>query len=203
MSKSSLLYKPNNTSSDIKVLLMNYITKKDYNKNIKLPQNTIEILKILIINSTNEFELVSNSLQKIIDDNKIDFKDIPEFIILIENLYILIVRHRKKLAPFSGKTLAVTSGEILKIIIRLLVEMDHFSLSKFINVDINDDAFPNNSESIDNENDNDNQIIDIKRDEKTKLIQYSNNIIDVCIKLLLIPINNDCKIARKMFSCCC
>jgi hypothetical protein len=168
---------------------MNYITNKNPDMKVNIPHNTVEILKILIKNSSNEFDNISSSLQKIIDDNKIDFKDIPDFIQLVENIYILIVRHRKKLAPFNGKTLATTSGEILKIIIKLLVEMEHFSLSNFI------------SAELDGTNEEDN--IDVNNDAKQDLIKNSNKIIDMCVKLILIPINNDCKIARKLFSCCC
>jgi hypothetical protein len=189
LSKSTLLRKPSSSNSEIKVLLMNYITNKNPDMKVNIPHNTVEILKILIKNSSNEFDNISSSLQKIIDDNKIDFKDIPDFIQLVENIYILIVRHRKKLAPFNGKTLATTSGEILKIIIKLLVEMEHFSLSNFI------------SAELDGTNEEDN--IDVNNDAKQDLIKNSNKIIDMCVKLILIPINNDCKIARKLFSCCC
>jgi hypothetical protein len=188
LSKSTLLRKPSSSNSEIKVLLMNYITNKNPVMNVIIPHNTVEILKILIKNSSNEFDNISSNLQKIIDDNKIDFKDIPEFIQLVENIYILIVRHRKKLAPFNGKTLATTSGEILKIVIKLLVEMEHFSLNNFISADMNGTI---------------EDTIDVNDDAKQDLIEHSNNIIDMCVKLLLIPINNDCKIARKIFSCCC
>jgi len=188
LSKSTLLRKPSSSNSEIKVLLMNYITNKNPDMKVNIPHNTVEILKILIKNSSNEFDNISSSLQKIIDDNKIDFKDIPDFIQLVENIYILIVRHRKKLAPFNGKTLATTSGEILKIIIKLLVEMEHFSLNNFI------------SAEMDSTNVED---IDVNNDAKQDLIENSNKIIDMCVKLILIPINNDCKIARKIFSCCC
>lgn len=186
--ESTLLKKPSSPNSEIKVLLMNYITNTNPSMKAKLPHNTVEILKILIKNSSNEFDNISSNLQKIIDDNKIDFKDIPEFILLVENIYVLIVRHRKKLAPFNGKTLAVTSGEILKIIITLLVEMEHFSLNHFISADLDG----SNVEDI-----------DVNNDAKENLIENSNRIIDVCVKLILIPINNDCKIARKLFGCCC
>ena len=189
MSKSTLLRNPSSSNSEIKVLLMNYITNKNPDIKVNIPHNTVEILKILIKNSLNEFDNISSNLQKIIDDNKIDFKDIPEFIQLVENIYILIVRHRKKLAPFNGKTLATTSGEILKIIIKLLVEMEHFSLNNFISAD------------LDRTNEEDD--IDVNNDAKQDLIENSNKIIDMCVKLILIPINNDCKIARKLFSCCC
>ena len=189
LSKSTLLRKPSSSNSEIKVLLMNYITNKNPDMKVNIPHNTIEILKILIKNSSNEFDNISSSLQKIIDDNKIDFKDIPDFIQLVENIYILIVRHRKKLAPFNGKTLATTSGEILKIIIKLLVEMEHFSLNNFISADMD-------GTNLDDD-------IDVNNDAKQDLIENSNKIIDMCVKLILIPINNDCKIARKIFSCCC
>jgi hypothetical protein len=189
LSKSTLLRKPSSSNSEIKVLLMNYITNKNPDMKVNIPHNTVEILKILIKNSSNEFDNISSSLQKIIDDNKIDFKDIPDFIQLVENIYILIVRHRKKLAPFNGKTLATTSGEILKIIIKLLVEMEHFSLNNFISADMD-------GTNLDDD-------IDVNNDAKQDLIENSNKIIDMCVKLILIPINNDCKIARKIFSCCC
>lgn len=189
LSKSTLLRKPSSSNSEIKVLLMNYITNKNPDMKVNIPHNTVEILKILIKNSSNEFDNISSSLQKIIDDNKIDFKDIPDFIQLVENIYILIVRHRKKLAPFNGKTLATTSGEILKIIIKLLVEMEHFSLNNFISPDMD-------GTNLDDD-------IDVNNDAKQDLIENSNKIIDMCVKLILIPINNDCKIARKIFSCCC
>lgn len=189
LSKSTLLRKPSSSNSEIKVLLMNYITNKNPDMKVNIPHNTVEILKILIKNSSNEFDNISSSLQKIIDDNKIDFKDIPDFIQLVENIYILIVRHRNKLAPFNGKTLATTSGEILKIIIKLLVEMEHFSLNNFISPDMD-------GTNLDDD-------IDVNNDAKQDLIENSNKIIDMCVKLILIPINNDCKIARKIFSCCC
>lgn len=185
ISKSTLLRQPNLPNSEIKVLLMNYITKK----NLNIPHNTVEILKILIKHSSNEFDNISNKLEKIIEDNKIDFKDIPEFILLVENIYILIVRHRNKLAPFNGETLAKTAGEILKIIIKILVEMEHFCLNNFINVELN-------GIMVDDDN-------DITNNEKQGLIENSNKIIDVCVKLISIPINNNCNIVRKLFSCCC
>lgn len=189
MSKSTLLRKPSSPNSDIKVLLMDYITNTNPNMKVSIPHNTVEIMKILIKNSTNEFDNISSNLEKIINDNKIDFKDIPEFIQLVENIYILIIRHRKKLAPFNGKTLATTSGEILKIVIKLLVEIEHFSLNKFISADLDEPNLEDNN--------------DTSNDAKQFLIENSNKIIDVCVNLILIPISNDCKIARKIFSCCC
>ena len=83
----------------------------------------------------------------------------------------------------------MTAGDILKIIINLLLEMEHFSLNNFINADLN-------GSSVEDEN-------DINNNEKQGLIENSNKIIDVCVKLILIPINIDCKIARKILSCCC
>ena len=58
---------------------MNYITNTNPEIKVKIPHNTVEILKILIKNASNEFDNISSNLQKIIEDNKIDFKDIPEF----------------------------------------------------------------------------------------------------------------------------
>jgi hypothetical protein len=190
MSKSKSLKMPN---SDLKLLLMNYITNNVDTK-IKIPHNTVEILKVLIKNSSNEFDKISVSLQEIIEDNVIDFKDVPALIILIENLYKLIMRHRKKLAPYNANTLAITSGEILKIIIKILVEMEHFNLSSFIRIDVQDDE--NKSNNDENSSSNINQL------DKQKLIINSNQFIDACVKLILIPINSECGFARKIFSCC-
>ena len=49
MSKSTLLRKPSSPNSEIKVLLMNYITNKNPDMKVNIPHNTVEILKILII----------------------------------------------------------------------------------------------------------------------------------------------------------
>ena len=69
--------------------------------------------------------------------------------------------------------------------------MEHFSLNNFISAD------------LDGTNEEDENSNNINNDAKQSLIKNSNKIIDVCVKLLLIPINNDCKIARKLFCCCC
>ena len=50
MSKSTLLRTPNSPNSEIKVLLMNYITNTNPEIKVKIPHNTVEILKILIKN---------------------------------------------------------------------------------------------------------------------------------------------------------
>jgi len=74
-------------------LLVNNRSKLE-NFSVKLPENMQKYILLLIVNNESLFNNIEESLKKIIADNKIDSKDIPELLVLVGKIYEIIYKSK-------------------------------------------------------------------------------------------------------------
>jgi hypothetical protein len=86
---------------------------------IKLTPDNINVINNIITLSPNSFKDINKSINRIIVDSKIDSKDIPSLILIIQLLYRLI--YSLKNVKMDGNKRAESTSTILKFIIHLLV----------------------------------------------------------------------------------
>jgi len=109
-------------------LLKMAIHNPDNNMTITLTENTKElILKLLETNQSIFSDVVCN-IFNIIQDNKIDTKDIPNLIQLLQKIYEMA--HNSKAIKLDKHQLALSCGIIIKFIIHMLVEEGHIKISE-------------------------------------------------------------------------
>ena len=83
----------------------------------------LRIVNYLIDNDNHVFfENIEKCLRNITYDNKIDSKDIPDILKLLESTYLLILKLKKM--KFTKKAGIYNAGELLKLVIKILI-MEH------------------------------------------------------------------------------
>lgn len=181
--------------STIKELVVSHITDNIY---VGIPEEVVSTINVIMRDTSNKFENIETILLDIIDDNKIDFNDVPHFIKIIEEIYYLLIQNKKYLKSFTSKSFAIVSGELLKIMVRVLVERENKSPKK-LTIIVNDVS----------DSDNDSDISQVQLNEvgnlknKEKFFENADNVIDISVKLLLIPISSGCTSTfKKIFKCC-
>lgn len=101
----------------IKIVISNENIKNKIS--IKLTPDMINLINNIIKLSPNSLNDIDNSIKKVIKDGKIDSKDIPTLIVIIQDLYCLI--YSIKNVKFDNVKRAEVTSSILKFIIHLLV----------------------------------------------------------------------------------
>ena len=86
---------------------------------INLTPELIEIVKKILSASPDCFNDIEKAVNEIIKDGKIDSKDIPQFIIVVQNLYQII--YGLKDIKLDAKKRSEFSATVLKYIVHLLV----------------------------------------------------------------------------------
>jgi hypothetical protein len=105
---------------DATSLLIQQLLQFETNKNIstiQLNEKEISIIQFLAKNSPDFLNGVKTCLLEIIKDGKIDSNDIPQFFILIKNIYTLF--HKQPQIKIND--IASTVGSILKYIIHIIL----------------------------------------------------------------------------------
>lgn len=87
---------------------------------IKLGSNEKEILMKILEHSPETFEKIEISMKKIVLDNKIDSKDVPEILFCIQELYQMI--YKFKTIKLDTKKRCELCATIIKFVIHILVE---------------------------------------------------------------------------------
>jgi hypothetical protein len=95
--------------------------KKYYKKiGIHLSKEVVEIINKIVDKTPALLSEIEKSVIEVIKDGKIDAKDIPEFIIIVQILYERL--HNLKDILLNSFKCAETSATILKFIIHTLIE---------------------------------------------------------------------------------
>lgn len=178
-----------------KELIVSHITDKIY---VGIPEEVVSTINVILRDTSDKFENIETILLDIIDDNKIDFDDVPHFIKIIEEIYHLLIQNKKYLKTFTSKSFAIVSGELLKIMVRVLVERENNSPKKQ-SISVNDVSDSDNDSDLSQVQLND--MGNIKN--KERFFKNADNVIDISVKLLLIPISSGCTSTfKKIFKCC-
>lgn len=86
---------------------------------VNLTPELIEIIKKILSASPDCFNDIEKAVNEIIKDGKIDSKDIPQFIVVVQKLYQII--YSLKDAKFDAKKRSEFTASVLKFIVHLLV----------------------------------------------------------------------------------
>lgn len=95
---------------------------------IKLTSDQLHILQVLLANSPSSLTDFKNCLDLIIIDGKIDASDIPLFMKIIRDVYMIC--HENKVIKVS--TLAITFAPILKYIICILLKKNDLATPNLV-----------------------------------------------------------------------
>jgi hypothetical protein len=95
---------------------------------INLTTELIDIIKKIISLSPNTINDVEKAVTEIVKDEKIDSKDIPQLIIVVQRLYQFIYSLKDK--KIDAKKRSEFTATVLKFIIQLFCEM----FFKFLNI---------------------------------------------------------------------
>ena len=120
-----------NLEIDATSMLIQQLLQFEMNKNIsniQLNEKEISIIKFLSTNAPDYLNGVKTCLLEIIKDGKIDSKDIPQFIMLIKNIYTLFHTHKE-----ININIAPTVGSILKYIIHIILNKCNITNPELIN----------------------------------------------------------------------
>lgn len=97
---------------------------------IKLDKDSQNIITKLL----NKSPIFLNDIEKlafeIIKDNKIDFKDLPNIIAVIQKLYVLIYSFKAEVNGLDNKRTAEITGTIFKFVIHTLVEEKRINIEE-------------------------------------------------------------------------
>jgi|LakMenEpi03Aug12_release.lakeMendotaPanAssembly.Ray.scaffolds.fasta_scaffold578321_1 hypothetical protein len=86
---------------------------------VNLTPELIEIIKKILSATPECFNDIEKAVNEIIKDGKIDSKDIPQFIVVVQKLYQII--YSLKDAKFDAKKRSEFTASVLKFIVHLLV----------------------------------------------------------------------------------
>lgn len=112
-----------NVQSGLVALLQSFIG--DRTVSIKISNNQLRILTLLLEVMPDFFGKMANHLTKITSDNVIDMNDLPEFLLLVTELINMDVKSFKKLKLTRGDVI-----DAIEAIIVLLIDQDVIKTGK-------------------------------------------------------------------------
>jgi hypothetical protein len=86
---------------------------------ITLTPELVKMIKAILSASPNCFDDIKNAVCEIVKDNKIDSKDIPQFIVVVQKMYQII--YSLKNVKIDAKKRSEFTAEVLKYIVHLLI----------------------------------------------------------------------------------
>ena len=117
---------------DITELLKLSIFNPSSRINVPLSDKTVDIIQSLIRTQPDLFKEINIDMINIIQDNKIDTKDVPHFIQLVNKLYIILNTYNITKNQLSKHDLADTCATIVKFLIQFLIEEEYIPMKEAI-----------------------------------------------------------------------
>jgi hypothetical protein len=108
-----------NVALDLTNLIMQKMTNSDFNKNIKLNEESINVLQLILTKYPKLLDDMSIHIKLIISDNIINSKDIPEILLLISDLLNVNVSQLNKLKLTRSQVI-----NFIKDIFIILIQSD-------------------------------------------------------------------------------
>ena len=108
---------------DLNKTLSTFVVSNDYTKIISYPlnDNVLNLIKILVKDSPQSLEKMSNTIKDIISDGKLDMSDIPKIVLLITELNNTNLKDVFKTQNIQKSDLF----DLIKFIIHLIVELKY------------------------------------------------------------------------------
>jgi hypothetical protein len=101
------------------ILLSNQLNKENIPNSISLTKVQLSIIKELVANSPSSLKDINESVLTILSDGKINVIDIPQFIRIIKDVYVIC--HQSTQITLDPMALAVSIGTVTKYIIRAII----------------------------------------------------------------------------------
>jgi len=102
----------------MEILLANKLDKENI-PSIVLTNDQIEIIKELVSNSPGSLKNINQTFLSILSDGKIDVIDIPQFIRIIKDVYVIC--HQSNQITLEPMALAINMVPVVKYIIRAII----------------------------------------------------------------------------------
>lgn len=90
-------------------------------KVIEIPPKIADILRRVLTQLPHEWNLLTGAILTIVKDNRIDSKDIPQFIIIIQLVYKWIYELRKQGVKMSSVEISHMTIVIMELIMEILI----------------------------------------------------------------------------------
>jgi len=95
------------------------------NENIKLTPDEVKLIKLILTNSPQSFVDIENSITSIISDNTISASDIPKFITLVKDFYVVVKTTNASNISLSGEQIVNISASIVKFILPIILNKNN------------------------------------------------------------------------------
>ena len=95
------------------------------NENIKLTPDEVKFIKLILANSPQSFTDIENCVNSIISDNTINASDIPKFLTLVKDFYVVIQNVNASNTSLTGKQLVNISANIIKFILPITLKKNN------------------------------------------------------------------------------
>jgi len=92
------------------------------NENIKLSPYEVNFIKLILANSPQSFVDMENSISSIISDNTINASDIPKFITLVKDFYVVVKNINASNTSLTGDQVVNISAGIIKFILPIILK---------------------------------------------------------------------------------
>lgn len=101
------------------ILLSNQLNKENIPNSISLTKVQLSIIKELVANSPSSLKDINETVLAILSDGKINVIDIPQFIRIIKDVYVIC--HQSTQITLDPMALAISIGTVTKYIIRAII----------------------------------------------------------------------------------
>ena len=95
------------------------------NENIKLTPDEVKFIKLILANSPQSFTDIENCVNSIISDNTINASDIPKFLTLVKDFYVVIQNVNASNTSLTGEQLVNISANIIKFILPITLKKNN------------------------------------------------------------------------------
>jgi len=105
-------------------------------KSISLTSDEVELLKLVMTNLPSSFKDIEKCINEIISDNTINASDLPKFLTLIKDFYLIIQSVNANNTSLTGQQLVTISANIIKFIVPIIlkkIDLDNPSIIQMMN----------------------------------------------------------------------
>lgn len=91
---------------------------------IDLKPDEIELLKLIMVKFPSTFQDIEKCIKSIVEDNTINASDIPKFITLVKDFYLVFQNMKETTNNFNlnGETIVNASANIIKFILQIVLK---------------------------------------------------------------------------------
>jgi TusA-related sulfurtransferase len=107
----------------VEILLSNQLSQENIPNSISLNNEELSIIKELVANSPTSLKDINETFLAILSDGKISVIDIPQFIRIIKDVYVIC--HQSNQITLDPNALVVSMGPVVKYIVRAIISRNN------------------------------------------------------------------------------